>query len=247
MCQHSSYFSDLPNQTKRTSIRISAALFSMIVLALTGNVLAQDTTGENAPNTTRSVADTNNGPSTSNSGIDLSNPAVEEAVDFTRDLTNRANQAFTQAVDETEQLESFRLVLSEGLALDYLGRFMLGSTRNDLTDTQKERYGKIFPQYITRLYANQFKDIAGRELTINEATPFGRRDVIVRTQFFREDGSPVNVDWRARPLREGGHKMIDIIVSGVSIMTVKRDEFSSFISANGIDALIDRLEQEAQA
>ncbi|MEL7488746.1 MAG: ABC transporter substrate-binding protein [Pseudomonadota bacterium] len=50
-----------------------------------------------------------------------------------------------------------------------------------------------------------------------------------------------------RQLKSGGQKMIDIIVSGVSIMLVKREEFSAFVAANGIDALLDRLEQEVQS
>jgi len=53
------------------------------------------------------------------------------------------------------------------------------------------------------------------------------------------------VDWRIRKLRSGDQKAIDIIVSGVSIMLVKREEFSAFIAANGIDALLARLEEEA--
>lgn len=171
---------------------------------------------------------------------------VKDAIDFTRDLTDRANAAFIGTADEALQLTNFQAVLNEGLALDYLGRFMLGSTASDLTEAQSQRYEAIFPTYITRLYAEQFKDIAGKQLTINDATPFGRRDVIVRTQFLRDDGTPVNVDWRARKLKTDGHKMLDIIVSGVSIMTVKREEFSSFIAANGVDALIERLEREAQ-
>ncbi len=183
------------------------------------------------------------------SGPDLvsgfTNPSVKAAVDFTRDLTDRANLAFTSTEDEEQQILAFQSVLNEGLALDILGRFMLGESRNRLTPDQQARYDEVFPRYITRLYADQFKDIAGRHLTINDATPFGRRDVIVRTQFFKDDNSPVNVDWRARKFRDENHKMIDIIVSGVSIMTVKREEFSSFIEANGVDALIDRLESEA--
>ena len=55
----------------------------------------------------------------------------------------------------------------------------------------------------------------------------------------------VEEQWRVRQLRSGERKAIDIIVQGVSIMLVKREEFSSFIATNGVDALLDRLEEEA--
>ncbi len=177
---------------------------------------------------------------------DQPNTAINEAIEFTKDLTDRANNAFISTTNESQQLINFQNVLSEGLALDILGRFMLGSHRNTLTPEQETRYNTIFPDYITRLYAEQFKDIAGKNLEIINAAPFRRGDVFVRTQFFRDNGEAVNVDWRARKLRNGTHRMIDIIVSGVSIMTVKREEFSSFISNNGVEALITRLEDESK-
>ena len=116
-----------------------------------------------------------------------------------------------------------------------------------MSDDQKARYETVFPEYITKLYAEQFDEIVGKPLEVLDAKAIGARDVIVRTQFERKDDKPITVDWRIRKLRSGEHKAIDIIVSGVSIMLVKREEFSAFIATNGVDALIDRLEAEATA
>ena len=137
--------------------------------------------------------------------------------------------------------------MARGLALETLGRFMLGESRKDLTDEQAERYNAVFRPYITKLYAEQFAEIIGRPLKVIEAKEIGAKDVIVRTQFERQNDSPIMVDWRVRKLSSGEHKALDILVRGVSIMLVKREEFTAYIAANGVDALIDRLEQESQA
>ncbi|GAB4516702.1 MAG: hypothetical protein Kow00133_00680 [Amphiplicatus sp.] len=171
---------------------------------------------------------------------------VAAAIAFAQELTDKATAALTdESLSEEARLDRFQLVLAEGLALDVIGRFMLGETRKTMTPEQIARYEAVFPDYITRLYAEQFSDIVGRKLEVLEARRLGARDVIVRTQFPRSDGPPIMVDWRVRELRDGGRKMIDIIVSGVSIMLVKREEFSAFVAQNGVDALIERLEQEA--
>ena len=180
-------------------------------------------------------------------------PAAEEevsridgAVAFAKALTADATTALTdETADEATQLTNFQGVLSNGLALETIGKFMLGETRNDMTDVQTERYNAVFPDYITKLYAEQFDEIVGKPLEVMDAREIGRKDVIVRTQFERADDSPILVDWRVRELKSGERKAIDIIVQGVSIMLVKREEFSSFIATNGVDALLDRLEQEA--
>lgn len=171
---------------------------------------------------------------------------TDTAIAFAQELTTQANDALTQdGASEAEKLDAFRGVLSDGLALETIGKFMLGDARKNLTDEQSERYNAVFPVYITKLYAEQFEEIIGKPLEVIDSKEIGSRDVIVRTQFERDGESPVLVDWRIRKLRSGEHKAIDIIVQGVSIMLVKREEFSSFVASNGVDALIDRLESEA--
>ncbi len=171
---------------------------------------------------------------------------LDSAIAFAKALTADATAALTNdTADEATQLEDFRVVLAEGLALDTIGKFMLGEARKSMSDEQTARYNAIFPQYITKLYAEQFDEIVGKPLEVVDAKEIGKRDVIVRTQFDRKDDAPIMVDWRVRELRSGERKAIDIIVSGVSIMLVKREEFSSFIATNNVDALLDRLENEA--
>ncbi|MEO1136952.1 MAG: ABC transporter substrate-binding protein [Pseudomonadota bacterium] len=173
--------------------------------------------------------------------------AIDGAVDFAKQLTADATTALTGDTSEDEQLENFRQVLADGMALDVIGKFMIGETRKSMNDDQLARYDAVFPQYLTKLYAEQFQDIVGKPLEVVEAKELGARDVIVRTRFDRKEGAPIMVDWRVRKLRSGERKAIDIIVSGVSIMLVKREEFSSFVASNGVDALMDRLESEAAA
>ncbi len=173
---------------------------------------------------------------------------IDAAVDFAKRLTDDATTALTgENASEAEKLDDFQTVLADGLALETIGKFMLGEARKTMSDAQRERYNAAFPEYITRQYAEQFEGIVGRPLEVVDAKEISKRDVIVRTRFSRDDGDPINVDWRIRRLKSGERKAIDIIVSGVSIMLVKRDEFSAYIEQNGLDALLDRIEAEATA
>ena len=173
--------------------------------------------------------------------------AIDGAIDFAKALTADATAALTAEASEDQRLADFQQVLADGMALDVIGKFMIGETRKSMSEDQLARYDAVFPEYLTKLYAEQFKDIVGKPLEVVEAKELGARDVIVRTKFDRKDGAPIMVDWRVRTLKSGERKAIDIIVSGVSIMLVKREEFSSFVATNGVDALMERLESEANA
>jgi ABC-type transporter MlaC component len=171
---------------------------------------------------------------------------VEAAVAFAKQLTADATAALTSPKAKPEQLADFQKVLGAGLALDVIGKFMIGETRKSMTAEQLARYDAAFPPYLTKLYAGQFAPIVGRPLEVVDAKALGR-DVIVRTRFTRKEGAPINVDWRVRTLKSGERKAVDIIVSGVSIMLVKREEFSAFVAQGGVDALIARIEKEGKA
>ncbi|MEO0880154.1 MAG: ABC transporter substrate-binding protein [Pseudomonadota bacterium] len=173
---------------------------------------------------------------------------IDEATDFIRGLTSDATAAMTkEGASEAERLAAFQVVLADGLAVEQIGKFMLGEARKTITPAQLERYNTIFPDYITRLYAQQFKGIVNKPLEVIDAKKFRRNDTIVRTKLERAEGAPILVDWRVRRLKTDDHKIINISVNDVSIMLVKREEFSAFIAANGVDALLDRLEEQAKA
>lgn len=204
--------------------RLTAALAGFALFALAAPAAAQGT----APAATAPSAD------------------IEAAVAFAKDLTGKATAALTSEKPKAEQLTDFQKVLGDGLALDVIGKFMIGETRKTMTPEQLARYDAAFPPYLTKLYADQFAQIVGRPLEVADAKALGR-DVIVRTRFNRKDGAPINVDWRVRALKSGERKAVDIIVSGVSIMLVKREEFSAFVAQSGVDALIARIEKEGKA
>ena len=55
---------------------------------------------------------------------------------------------------------------------------------------------------------------------------------------------PLRVIWRLRQ-RDGHYRIIDLMVEGVSLVQTQRQEFVSFIRANGgnVDKLIAELKQ----
>lgn len=169
------------------------------------------------------------------------------AVEF---VTNIASQAFDihndKALSDDERFDRYRGIMARGLAIEFIGRFMLGSFYEKASSNQLQEYNSIFPEYITRYYAEQLGNIAKAEMSFERSATNNRGDVIVRTQIKRENGKPIVVDWRVRIFTEDGQKIVDIIVEGASLMFVKRDEFRALINSKGFDALIAELRRQAK-
>ena len=80
-------------------------------------------------------------------------------------------------------------------------------------------------------------------MTVVGSAPLGSHDAPVDTAL---DGpahdSPLHTAWRVRDF-EGRLAIIDVVVEGVSIAMLQRQEFAQVLSRDGIEALLAPLRQ----
>lgn len=173
---------------------------------------------------------------------------VDEATAFTRSLTAQATAALTdQALTEAQRLTKFQGVLGENFGMSTINNFVSRDIRKKMDAAQAARFDAAFPDYITKQYARQFDAIVGRPLEVKQSVTLKNKDIVVRTQFKRQNGKPIPVDWRVRKVKSGQVKLVDIIVSGISIMSTKRAEFNGVVSDKGVETLLTNLEAGAKA
>ena len=66
------------------------------------------------------------------------------------------------------------------------------------------------------------------------------RDMLVKTDISQEDGGSIAASWRVR-LVGGKHKIVDIIVEGISMALNQRKEFKSVVQTDGVAGLTEML------
>ena len=129
----------------------------------------------------------------------------------------------------------------------YAAQLVLGKHWKTADDTQRQRFIDSFYNFLLHSYSravlrfdpNNVKIVAARD----EAKD-GR--AVVETLMHLDDGtsSPVNYSMR---LTDGGWKVFDVRIEGVSYVQNYRNQFNEEIAAKGIDAVITRLEKETAA
>jgi phospholipid transport system substrate-binding protein len=70
---------------------------------------------------------------------------------------------------------------------------------------------------------------------------------VVLSEITRNDGSKIRVEWHL--VNNGGWKITDAFVAGVSMAVTERDEFASVIQQGGgsVQYLLDRLRQKVSS
>jgi phospholipid transport system substrate-binding protein len=155
--------------------------------------------------------------------------------------------AVLQRTDVTlEQREdTFRRLLAEGFEMEFIGRFVLGSTWRTATPEQQQDYLTAFREYVLKTYSRRLGGYAGEQFSVTGARPAGKQDVLVQTRIDRPSAAPIMADWRVRQF-DGGFKIIDIAVEGVSMAVTQRAEFAAVINRDGLDGLVQALRARSQ-
>jgi phospholipid transport system substrate-binding protein len=138
----------------------------------------------------------------------------------------------------------FRRLLSEGFALDLIGRFAMGRYWRTATPVQRSDYSTLFSVYILKTYSKRLGGYAGETLSVTGTREAGKQDVLVQTKISRPSGPPLEAGWRVRDIK-GTLKIVDIMVEGISMALTQRQEFAAVISQRGVNGLIVALRARA--
>ncbi|PLC54858.1 ABC transporter [Pollutimonas nitritireducens] len=112
---------------------------------------------------------------------------------------------------------------------------------------QRKQLVEAFRGTLIRTYAGALTDvdkIAALNLLPFRGDPKAK-DVVVRSYFSQRNGPQVNVDYRMESTPEGW-KIYDINVEGIWLIQNYRNQFAQQIRENGVDGLINALNQKNQ-
>ena len=146
------------------------------------------------------------------------------------------------AMQKNARQEGLRNIFTKYLDLPFIGKFVLGRHWRPLNKTDQEKYIKAFETYVVNIYAKRLDSYSGETIQVDGSRTVSDQDVIVASKMQRASGPPVSLEWRVR-VDAQTDRIIDVVVEGVSMVISQREEFSTFLQNNSIEALITRLEQ----
>ena len=177
---------------------------------------------------------------TPNELIETTASKLLDIVEERRDELASDNAALYQVVDDL-MLPHFDTV--------YAAKLILGRRHwTGASEAQQQRFIDAFYQNLRNTYADGLLEFSAQSMNV---LPFQgdltKRSARVRTQVTLNHGKVVPVDYRLRRGKGGGPWMVwDVVVEGISYVKSYSSDLGAEIDANGLDAVIERLEREAR-
>lgn len=125
----------------------------------------------------------------------------------------------------------------------FVAKFVLGPNWRTATPEQQKAYVTAYGPFVLNNYAKKLTRYSGEQYTLKNARQDDDGSFLVTMAIISTNsGQESLVDYRLRS--EGGYKLIDIIVEGVSLLATQRSEFNTIVQSKGMDHLIASLKKK---
>jgi len=164
---------------------------------------------------------------------------------FVEEVGNKIISIAGEKISEPKKKDKIIAVIDKVIDADWIARFVLGKNYKAANEQQRERFTKLYRDFMINTYGPKFKNYNGRKFTVNEVTE-RNGFFVAKAEFLPRDSEvPISVDFRVKE-RDGKLVILDFIAEGVSLIETQRSEFNSAISQDGMDKFLDSLTERVK-
>ena len=143
-------------------------------------------------------------------------------------------------------MEKLKIIAKKTVDIQGIGNYSLGSYRKTISDQKKDEYFDIFEQYFLKSFASRLAEYTDPKIRVDSQKKLNEKYTMVSSVLLATEKRPeVKINWRVVTKNPDNPLIIDVIIEGVSLAKVQREEFNSIIqnNNNNIDALLNNLKE----
>jgi phospholipid transport system substrate-binding protein len=134
-------------------------------------------------------------------------------------------------------------VVNSSYDFPFISKVVVGRYWSEFSPEQKEQFVETFVKLSIATYANQFAGYAGEHFKTISAEESTRDRLLIKTVLIKSNGEEVELDYMLHQ-KERQWQIINVIAQGVSDLSLKRAQYTSYLKKGGFDALLNKLNEK---
>ena len=178
--------------------------------------------------------------------IYINNSFAVEPYSFVQKTADRASEALNKRQSKEEKMEKLKIIAKETVDIRGIGYYSLGSYRKNISDQKKKEYFEIFEKYFLKSFSSRLAEYTDPKIRVDSQKKLNDKYTMVSSTLLATDKKPeLKIDWRVVTKDPDKPLIIDVVIEGVSLAKVQKEEFTSIIQNNddNINALFDNLKE----
>lgn len=173
------------------------------------------------------------------------NAFADDASDVKKFVNDFGNKIIKVASNPKASVETKRdqmvSLIDSVVDSEWIAKYVLAKNYRTATEEQKQRFRKLYREFMINTYAPAFKGYNGENFEVLDVQQ-QEKYFMVKCFFVPKEGPKVNLSFRLKKNQSGGFSVLDVIAEGVSLIETQRSEFGSVISSKGLNGFLDDLE-----
>jgi phospholipid transport system substrate-binding protein len=173
-------------------------------------------------------------------------PKTSTGLDTPTQVVENLHASLLTVMKEAEKLgyqdryDRLEPVITAAFDFPFIARIVVGRYWNGFSDEEKRNFVETFSRLSIATYAGRFDGYSGErfEVVSKKATRRGR--IVVRSILIKPEGEEIELDYI---LHKNGDQwnIINVIANGVSDLSMKRSDYTTFLKKKGFNDFIDKL------
>ncbi len=178
--------------------------------------------------------------------IYINNLFAVEPFSFVQETANRASEALNKRQSKEEKMKILKIIAKETVDIKGIGYYSLGAYRKNISNQEKIQYFIIFEKYFLKSFSSRLAEYTNPRIRVDSQKKLNDKYTMVSSTLLATDKKPeIKIDWRVVTKNPDNPLIIDLIIEGVSLAKIQKEEFSSILqnNDNDINALFNNLRE----
>ena len=169
-----------------------------------------------------------------------------EPKEFVQSVANEASLILAKNFTKEQKIEKLKSIAKKSVDFRGIGYYSLGAHRKNLSDDKKKEYLNVFKKYFLKSFSSRLAEYTDPKIRVDSQKKLNEKYTMVSSILLATEEKPeVKIDWRIVTKNPDKPLIIDVVIEGVSLAKVQKEEFNSIIQSNNgdINALLTSLKE----
>ena len=159
-----------------------------------------------------------------------------EPEEFVQSVVNEASLILAKDFTKEQKIEKLKSIAEKAVDIRGIGYYSLGTHRKNLSDDKKKEYLDVFEKYFLKSFSSRLAEYTDPKIHVNSQKKLNEKYTMVSSVLLATEEKPeVKIDWRIITNNPDKPLIIDVVIEGVSLAKVQKEEFNSIIQSNNGD------------
>jgi phospholipid transport system substrate-binding protein len=183
--------------------------------------------------------------------LTLSMPAVGAAADTAANVVEALHSELLIVMNQAKKLgyagryQRLAPRVTASYDFPYISKVVVGRYWRSFSAEQKSQFIEIFSKLSIATYATRFNGYSGERFKTISGEELKRGQRLVKTVLIKANGEEIELDYILHR-KNNQWLIINVVAEGVSDLSLKRADYTSYLKKNGFDALLKKLDEKIQ-